>query len=151
MEDQTFYGFTANKPEHYATELLAALLNSTLSYLLVEYSARTNLGEGVLQFARGDMAKFPILTPGLFSATAREQLIETFLKLSQRSIFPLEQELFSPDRIELDMLILEPVLNAIGITEPLATFRDSLAEQLLTRVRERQTLAGSVRRKKRSP
>jgi len=63
IEDQTFYGLTLTQPKQHPPLLIAALLNSTLSYLLAEFSGRTNLGEGVLQFARTDMAAFPLINP----------------------------------------------------------------------------------------
>jgi hypothetical protein len=147
MEDQTFYGFTLAQPEHHSPLLLGALLNSTLSYLLAEYSGRTNLGEGALQYARCDMARFSIINPDLFSEAEKASLIEAFQTLCQRPILPLAQELASPDRIHLDNLILSPVLRAIQANEAVGAFREKLVGQLLDRVQERQNLANSVRKK----
>lgn len=147
MEDQTFYGLTLAQPDKHPPTLLAALLNGTLSYLLAEYRARTNLGEGVLQYARCDMAAFPVITPDLYSPLEQEQLIQAFHRLSSRPILPLEQELCSPDRVALDVLILEPVLRSMNATHSPLALRERLANQLLARVQERQSLARSVRRK----
>jgi len=148
MEDQTFYGFTLSEPQANAPKLLGALLNSTLSYLLAEGSARTNLGEGVLQFARCDMARFSVLSPELFSGLEKEQLIEAFTWMSRRPILPLAEELNSPDRIALDMAMLSPVLRSLGKDiHHVAELRQRLAEQLLFRVQERLTLAHSLRKK----
>jgi methylase of polypeptide subunit release factors len=147
MEDQTFYGFTLAHPEHHSPLLLGALLNSTLSYLLAEYSGRTNLGEGALQYARCDMARFSVINPDLFSEAEKASLIEAFQTLCQRPILPLAQELTSPDRIYLDNLILMPVLGALHASETVGALRKKLASQLLDRVQERQNLANSVRKK----
>jgi len=148
MEDQTFYGLTLTHPDTYSPLLLAALLNSTLSYLLAEYSGRTNLGEGVLQFARADMACFSVIHPDLFSAAEKEELIATFVQLNQREILPLAQELISPDRVVLDRLILGALIRAGACHLPLEDLRSGLCTELWSRLQERSRLAKSVKPKK---
>jgi methylase of polypeptide subunit release factors len=147
MEDQTFYGLTIKEPTQFPPPLIAALLNSTLSYLLAEFSARTNLGEGVLQYARCDMAAFPVIQPTLYSHTTQHQMIQAFQTLSNRPILPLAQELCSPDRVALDQLILAPLLGALPPAQDARAMQERLTTQLLIRVQERQSLARSVKRK----
>ena len=154
MEDQTFYGLTIQAPERHPPKLIAAMLNGTLSYLIAEFSARSNLGEGVLQFSRGDMARFPIVNPELYSPSEQAAIVQAFEPMRQRPILPLAQELFSPDRVALDALLLKPVIraqadlkNETESTQQALDLRDRLAQQLLERVQERQALARSTRRK----
>ncbi len=153
MEDQTFYGLTVAQPEPHPPELIAAILNGTLSFLIAEYSARTNLGEGVLQFSRGDMARLPLLRPDSYTPTEQSAILQTFAVMRQRPLLPLAEELFSPDRVALDVLLLNPVIRKqqapsqpTDIARQTLDLRDRLAHQLLTRVQERQALAKSTRR-----
>lgn len=149
MEDQTFYGITLAEPECDSPDLVAGLLNSTLSYLLVEFNGRTNLGEGVLQFARRDMASLPIVNPDLYSPAEREAIQSAFKALAQRAILPLQQELASPDRLALDRAVLEPLLKRLNWPETVLPLRERLAEHLWNRVQERVQLARSVRKPRR--
>ena len=147
MEDQTFYGLTLCNPATTPPLLVAALLNCTLSYVLVEFSGRTNLGEGVLQFARGDMAGLPVLNPALYTVDEQQAIGAAFELMAQRPILPQAEELASADRLALDMAILNPLCDRIQCTEDVRSFRERLAGYLLGRVRERIQLARSARRR----
>lgn len=155
MEDQTFYGLTLREPEETPPPLVAALLNSTLSCVMVEFSGRTNLGEGVLQFARCDMASLPVLNPALYSPQEKQAICEAFERMAQRPIMPLLDECAAADRIALDLAVLTPLWKYLGTQfgknqscsqAAIADFRERLAGYLLTRVQERARLARSVKK-----
>ncbi len=149
MEDQTFYGLTLTEStglNALPPMLAAALLNSTLSYLRVEYNARTNLGEGVLQYARCDMAAFPIINPALYRPAEQAAILDAFGRMMERSILPIADEVNLPDRVELDLLVLRPLLAYLNWDEDAQTVRNRLAAYLTDRVRERVLLARSARR-----
>lgn len=150
MEDQTFYGLTLNEtmePNALSPMLAAALLNSTLSYVLVEYNARTNLGEGVLQYARCDMAALPVLNPDLYTEAEQANIMSAFQRMMSRPILSIADEVHLPDRVALDLLVLVPLLARLNIEEDVAIVRNRLSGYLIDRVLERQTLARSARGK----
>ncbi len=139
VEDQTFYGFRRHAGSDWPIDLIAALLNSTLSCLLVELRGRRNLGEGVLQFSRADMAAFPLLNPARFNNRHRQEITEAFLAMSHRAILPMARELEMPDRQALD----RAVLRGAGLDPALQGY---LADCLLSRMHERIRLARSTGR-----
>jgi methylase of polypeptide subunit release factors len=151
IEDQTFYGLTLSKPDTTPAILIAALLNTTLSYLLLEFNGRTSLGEGVLQFARCDMAALPVLNPNLFSLAEQTAIADHFQSMLHRPILPLPEEIHQADRIELDRLVLTPILKHIqqtGFQDTHLTFWESWTTALLNRLEERQTLARYFRQQR---
>lgn len=138
--DQTFYLISANAGVD--PLLLAALLNSTLSYALVEFNGRSSLGDGVLQYGLGDMAALPILRPQLFSGPEREELKQAFDTLSRRALLPIDDELVRPDRRALDALIMSK-LQTTGMVDDPDAFYETLTHALSRRVGERHTIARS--------
>lgn len=104
--DQTFYGLQI---ERNSLQLMGALLNSTLSYLMVEQAGQANLGEGVLQFSRENMAHLPVLRPDLFSAVEQDVLMAHYAQLRSRRLYKIDEELRQPDRQALDTLVVEKI------------------------------------------
>lgn len=102
-EDQTFYGV------YYQGDplVLAAIMNSTLTWLFIELHGRTALGEGVLQYAVYEAAGLPVINPAYLGAEARRNLREIFWQMGKRKVLDLEQELASPDRRLLDFILLK--------------------------------------------
>jgi type I restriction enzyme M protein len=159
MEDQTFYGlsfhptvnetFTAqfqeNKFEPSAQSnrraFVAALLNSTLSFTLLEFILRGSLGDGVLQASRGDMASLPVANPALYNGDERAALAEAFYAMAQRPIFSLEKELQQPDRLTLDVLVLSPIAAQLPGRPSATDYRNVLVSALLERFHERRHLS----------
>lgn len=151
IEDQTFYGLTFHPdfnerlPGHptlpEAQSFAAALLNSTLSFTLLEFILRGSLGDGVLQATCGDMAAFPVPNPALYSATELIALGEAFQVMAQRPIFPLEKELQQADRLALDTLVLAPITARLPGHPSASDYRDLLVSVLLERFHERHQLA----------
>lgn len=102
-EDQTFYGV------YYQGDplVLAAIMNSTLTWLFIELHGRTALGEGVLQYAVYEAARLPVINPACLGTEARQNLREIFRQMGERKALDLEQELASPDRRQLDFILLK--------------------------------------------
>ncbi len=117
-EDQTFYGI------YYQGDplVLAAIMNSTLTWLFIELHGRTALGEGVLQYAVYEAAALPIINPGYLQAGTRDQIKNIFRAMSARPVADLAQELASPDRRALDSILLAELVGEssypkVGVTD----------------------------------
>ena len=112
IEDQTFYGLTLNGGERIRL-LQAALLNSSLSYLLVELFGRVSLGEGLLQYAKYEMDSLPALDALELSSTDGREIVDVFTTLTKRPIEPIFTEMTRDDRQRFDLLIG----RKIGLTD----------------------------------
>jgi hypothetical protein len=139
LEDQTFYGLLL---EQRRRNVVAALLNSSLTYLFVETLGRTGLGDGVLQHALGDMATLPVLDPRSLSDALIRDLTATFQPLAARPILPIEEEVKQGDRVALD----EVVAAGAGMREAeMREVRETLVELASQRQERAQSLARSRR------
>ena len=104
IEDQTFYGLTLfNRND---CDFIAALLNSTLGYVLLSLCGQSNLGEGVLQWSLADTANIIIPNPDLYDAGVKEKLVSHWQRMRNRCVLPVEMEIKQADRKELDQLVL---------------------------------------------
>lgn len=106
--DHTFYYLTGCSDP----ELIAALLNSTITAFHVELWGRSNMGDGVLTFYGPELDDLPVVKPSLFSADSQESLKTAFRRLCARTVLPIEKEVEQRDRQELDLI----VLSALGFT-----------------------------------
>lgn len=149
VEDQTFYGLTLNNPEANLPDLIAGLLNSTLSCALLEFRGRVSLGEGVLQFARCDMAAFPLLDPDLYTKIEQEKIRQAFAELAQQPLNRWQQDWNHPARLALDEAVLTPLLKFLSMPIDALTLRYELAQAMLKRYQERKAMARSGRKKQR--
>jgi hypothetical protein len=113
LEDQTFYGLELAPSMQQHRLLVGALLNSSLSYLMMETHGRTGLGDGVRQYALRDMAALPVPDAARVDASVILGLTHAFERLAARPIMSIEKEVRRADRIELDTL----VCTAIGMSE----------------------------------
>lgn len=100
--DHTFYYLTGCAEP----ELLAALLNSTLTYFHVELWGRSNMGDGVLTFYGPELTDLPLPRPELFAGERGEELRRAFRRLAARPVLPIEREVDMADRRELDLVIM---------------------------------------------
>jgi methylase of polypeptide subunit release factors len=148
IEDQTFYGLTLQDSQRHPPLLIAALLNSTLSFAMLEFNARTSLGEGVLQYARCDMAAFPVVDPALYEPKEREAIAEAFAVMVRQPVLTVAEELDLPERMALDRLILAPLCRLLGLGDA-EIFREALGVALLSRMAERRQMARSQIRRAR--
>lgn len=137
IEDQTFYGLLLSARLRTDRDIVAAILNSSLTYWSLETHGRTGLGDGVRQYALRDMAALPVLSPDTVPASRRHDLLAAYQSLSQRPILPIQQEVTQPDRQELDAIIAD----ITGLSDrDMATIRSDL----LRRTQQRQTRARSA-------
>jgi len=145
--DARLYGI---KPKQISDRVLTFVLNSTLSYLLIELYGRLNLGEGALDVKVYEYASMVIPNPKLIS-DGRSKLIRDFLSIKIESIFtelgassPQEISLnrVKPERRELDKIVMGEIL---GLTdeEQLEVYR-----AVIDLVKSRIEKAKSVKSKK---
>jgi hypothetical protein len=124
-------------------ELLAAMMNSSLTALNIEVNGRVMLGEGVLELAVEDARDY-LLVPEVrqFSPAARQTIVAAFQPLLTRPIGSVFEEAARKDRQALDVA----VLRAMDL-DP-ADWLPRLYDGLTTLVRERTGL-GRMRSKAR--
>lgn len=135
--DQTFYDLIMPHTLRDHAELIAALLNCSLSYLWVESHGRTGLGGGVRQYALCDMASLPILDPRTVAPPDAARIVAAFVPLGARAILPVEDEMQQPDREVLDATVAAAM--SIGVTE-----MQSVRQHLVELVAQRRLRARSV-------
>jgi type I restriction-modification system DNA methylase subunit len=82
---------------------LCAILNSTLTSLMVELGARTGLGQGLVDMMAYELDQIPIVNP---------DLVKGLMPLN-RKIGSLEFEIKAADRLEMDKVIFD----SIGLTK----------------------------------
>ena len=123
-ENKNLYGLLSH--ENMDDYLLAALLNNTLSALLLELYGRVSLGEGILDIDVWMILKCPIINPMQIQDTIEEKLKELFERLHERPVETIFEEIganspeevsldkVKPDRRELDKIVMGEIL---GLTE----------------------------------
>ncbi|NHJ40879.1 MAG: hypothetical protein FK731_12685, partial [Asgard group archaeon] len=130
IEDQTFYGLKLKEELRKEKMLIIALLNSTLSYLILEVFGRTTLGRGALQYSINDLNMLPILNPRKMSNDDKIKIIDKFKPILSRQIKSIFNECESKDRQEFDLAIL----NWLGLDK---NYLSELYLSLLNLVRNR--------------
>jgi hypothetical protein len=106
IEDQTFYGLILNEEIKTDKMLIIALLNTTLSYLILEVFGRTTLGRGALQYSINDLYMLPTLNHKEIPKNIRKQIIDQFKPILSRQIKSIFDECKLKDRQEFDLTIL---------------------------------------------
>ncbi|MHA1213374.1 MAG: TaqI-like C-terminal specificity domain-containing protein, partial [Candidatus Heimdallarchaeota archaeon] len=115
LEDQTFYGLILHKEFKKKLMVILAILNSTLSYFMLEFFGRTTLGKGALQFTVNDfkilpilnISKMPILNISKMPKELCSKLELKFKQILSRDIKTIFDEIKEKDRQELDALIFQ--------------------------------------------
>jgi len=113
IEDQTFYGLILNEDYRQVKEAQIAILNTTLSYLLVEIFGRVALGQGVLQYATYEMGRLLTVDAKALPQDVRDRLVSAFKAVSTRQIHSIFEEVKMKDRRDLDNIIFD----FVGLTE----------------------------------
>jgi hypothetical protein len=130
-------------PKEDETQVVAAVLNSSILAFFTELAGRVTLGDGVLELKVEDARDY-LLVPDVqrFDAVARQSIVAAFQPLLQRPLGSVFEEIKRKDRQALD----RAVLQAIGL-DP-ATWLPRIYDGLTTLVRERIEL-GRMRSKAR--
>lgn len=155
--DHTFYYLTDIPYEQ--EEPLAAVLNSTITALLIELFGRKNMGEGVLTLYGPEWRNLLVVDVNRLSSTQQRELIQAFERMANREIKSIFEELglpkpdrdlrninlkdvsldkVLPDRRKLDRVIFE----ALGLTEEdqLRVYR-AVVELVRDRLRKARTFS----------
>ena len=104
------------------TDLVHALLNSTLGLLMIE-AIGFGRGLGVLDLNKDRIEKsLHVLDPSELTTNARNNIVSSFQPLIDRDILEVADELDQDDRIAFD----DVVLDAFGITVARETIYDGL-------------------------
>ena len=115
VPDQRFYAVEPRRGV--PLELLAAVLNGTLTALALEALGRASLGEGALEVSVGDAARLPVLDPRGLDARA---VLAAFAPLALRPTRDAAVEADAPDRGALDAALaravppLRPLVPLLG-------------------------------------
>ena len=122
--DQRMIGLSVNNDFQEENRVLfLALLNSILSMFFIE-SFGFGRGLGALDLRETKFERdFKILNFQLLNDEQKASIVNAFLPITQRSRFPLEQELEQEDRINFENILFE----CFGINE----FYNSIKESLL--------------------
>lgn len=115
--------------EPHETEELLASINCTMSCLFLEVGSRTGLGEGLLDLTVYKVADCLVIRPELCRAPPAS--------MRQRLVQPIEQELASPDRLQLDSI----VFGVLGLSP---VEREAVYEAVINLVQARLKKARSI-------
>lgn len=113
-------------------ELIAALLNSVITFLSIEMRG-TSRNLGALDLNANYFKKLRVLNPDLLSINAIKEIKKAFQPLKARNIKTIFEEVKQKGRINFDRTILK----AFGIEE---TILNSLYEILTSAVHDRITM-----------
>lgn len=128
--DQRLVAITVNKK--YDVELVAALLNSVVTFLTMEMRG-TSRNLGALDLNANYFKTLRVLNPDLLSASAIKEIKKAFQPLKARNIKTIFEEVKQADRINFD----KTVLKAFGIDDSILR---SLYQILYSAVHDRVTM-----------
>lgn len=130
MIDQRFIALTVKN--NYDVELIAALLNSIITFLTIEMRG-TSRNLGALDLNANYFKNLRVLNPDLLSVKAIIEIKKSFRPLKERPIMSIFEEVKQPDRINFD----KTVLKAFGIDDKILS---GLYQILSSVVRDRITM-----------
>lgn len=116
----------------YDVELIAALLNSAITFLTLEMRG-TSRNLGALDLNANYLKQLRILNPDLLSKQQKTDILAEFQPLKHREIEPIFAEVRKQDRINFD----KTILRCFGIDENLL---DSIYSLLTTSVNDRVSM-----------
>jgi len=115
-------------------KITAAILNSTMYYLILELFSRTVLGQGATSLMRYEMEKIPMINYKKISNKILQRLENTFNEICKRDIESVFEEIgasssdevsldkVKPDRRELDKIVMGEILG-LSEEEQLEVYR----------------------------
>lgn len=116
--------------DNYDVELIAALLNSAITFLIIEIRG-TSRNLGALDLNANYFKQISFLDPDKLSNSQRKKIIKKFEKLKHRKIGTVAEELKMTDRIDFD----KTVMTCYGLnTEVLPTIYDLLSTLVYNRI-----------------
>ncbi|MDD4698005.1 MAG: N-6 DNA methylase [Fermentimonas sp.] len=128
--DQRLIAIRVN--EGYEVELIAALLNSAITFLTLEMRG-TSRNLGALDLNANYLKQLRVLNPNLLSDEQKNAIIEAFHPLKHRKIETIFAEVQKPDRVNFD----KTILRCFGIDE---TLLESIYSLLVTSVEDRVSM-----------
>ncbi len=128
--DQRLIGMQVR--EEYDVELVAALLNSALTYLLIEMRGSSR-SQGALDLNANYLKQLRLPNPNLLDKRRKSEILQAFEPLRRREVMNIAEELTNTDRINFDRV----VLKAFGID---AKLLDGIYRLLASSVTERVSL-----------
>jgi len=130
-------------------ELLAVLLNSSVTALLLEMAGRVSLGEGALDIMVEDAREYlSIPDAKQFSASQKEKILEAFDTLLARSVGSIFQEVRMKDRQKLDRLVLKALgLDPKRYLKPIYDGLTELVRERIELAKMRKTITKAKRAK----
>lgn len=126
LADQRIYALA---PRRGAPEVLAAVLNGTLTALALESLGRASMGEGALEWSVADAARLPVVDPARVDAAAAGRALA---RLAARPVRPVFDEVAAADRRALDEALLRSGPPALRELLPCA--RAALATAVADRI-----------------
>lgn len=131
--DQRLIAIRVN--DGYDVELIAALLNSALTFLVLEMQG-TSRNLGALDLNANYLKQVSLLNPELLTKQQTKEILETFEPLKKRPIGNIIDEIKMPDRIEFDRKVFEcygfgaDLLNAVyRLLETTVSIRISMRDK----------------------
>ena len=126
-----------------AADVVVAVLNSSITSLLIELAGRVTLGDGALELKVEDARDYLWVPDArLFTSRDREIILSAFQPLLKRPIGSVFDEVKRPDRQQLDRAVLQAMQLDPDVWLP------RICEGLATLVRDRMEL-GRMRSKAR--
>lgn len=118
--------------EGYDVELIAALLNSSVTFLSLEMRG-TSRNLGALDLNANYLKQLRIFNPALLSSEQKTQIIAAFQTLKRRKVVTIFKEVSQEDRIKFD----KTILRCFGIDEELL---ESIYSLLVSSVKDRVSM-----------
>lgn len=118
--------------EHYDVELIAAMLNSVITFLSIEMRG-TSRNLGALDLNANYFKQLTVLNPDSLNRMQKDQILKAFQPLKQRRIKTIFEEIKMDDRINFD----KTILRSYGIEE---STLENLYQTLISSVNDRVTL-----------
>lgn len=134
VHDSFFIATLKNDKEKRTT---LALLNSTLSLMMLEQLGRRNMGEGVLCIYGPELANHLIVSPKKLTRDQAKYLEQCYEQIADRPIRPIFDEIKMEDRRKLDEFIFDLLRLSQGE-------RGAVYEAVTNLVRNRLSKADSV-------
>ena len=116
----------------YDVELIAALLNSAITFLTLEMRG-TSRNLGALDLNANYLKQLKVLNPDLLNDAQKSDVLIAFHPLKHREIEPIFKEVRKADRINFD----KTILRCFGINENLL---DSIYSLLISSVNDRVSM-----------